>query len=198
MGDDGAQLFTDTPHPYNVIHHRNGTEILNMFQDMFSWPIKSHISLDFCEKYLFLYFSPEETIPVIPKLRASPGSVPPLSLLVPGEGDGPGEAVGEHVEDGQLDVGDEDPLLSALLLHVPEVRHPLQSPGRQTTVELLLVRQPEWETVKFTFYSSPTLGLFLRPNKLWISFLQREICFASQFHSISCLGRRQEWRRRFL
>ena len=153
-------------------------------------------------KILISLFSPEETIPVISNLRASPGSVPPLSLLVPGEGDGPGEAVGEHVEDGQLDVGDEDPLLSALLLHVPEVRHPLQSPGRQTTVELLLVRQPEVETDVVICcrgnVGSSASGLFLRPNKLWISFLQRENFFASQFHSISCLGRRQEWRRRFL
>ena len=77
-------------------------------------------------------------------IKALPGSFPPLALSVPGEVDGPGEGVGEHVEDGELDVGDEHPLLRALLLDVPEVRHPLQGPGCQHTVELLLVRQPEW------------------------------------------------------
>ena len=92
-----------------------------------------------------------------------PGSVPPLALSVPGEVDGPGEGVGEHVEDGELDVGDEDPLLRALLLDVPEVRHPLQGPGCQHRVELLLVRQPEC----------------LRPNKLWISLFLQSFSFCS-------------------
>ena len=76
------------------------------------------------------------------EIKALPGPFPPLSLPVPREADGPGEAVAEHVEDGELDVGDENPLLSALLLNVPEVRHPLQGPGCQHAVQLLLVRQP--------------------------------------------------------
>ena len=72
-------------------------------------------------------------------IRALPGSFPSLPLPVPGQGDGPAEGVGEHVEDGELDVGDQHPLLSALLLSVPQVGHPLQGPGCQRTVELLLV-----------------------------------------------------------
>ena len=73
------------------------------------------------------------------QIKALPGPLPPLSLPVPGEADGPGEAVAEHVEDGELDVGDQDPLLGALLLDVPQVGRPLQSPGCQHADMLLLV-----------------------------------------------------------
>lgn len=74
------------------------------------------------------------------EIKALPGPFPPLSLPVPREGDGPSEGVGEHVQDGELDVGDQDPLLRALILNVPEVRHSLQGLGCQHAVELLLVR----------------------------------------------------------
>ena len=73
------------------------------------------------------------------EIKALPGPFPPLSLPVPREGDGPSEGVGEHVQDGELDVGDQDPLLGALLLDVPQVGRPLQSPGCQHADMLLLV-----------------------------------------------------------
>ena len=44
-------------------------------------------------------------MPPCEQIKALPGPFPPLSLPVPREADGPGEAVAEHVEDGELDVG---------------------------------------------------------------------------------------------
>ena len=62
----------------------------------------------------------------------TPGCIPETgSLPVPGESDAPGQAVGDHVQDGELDVADDESLLLAPLLGVPEVSPPLQGPGSQ-------------------------------------------------------------------
>ena len=73
----------------------------------------------------------------------SPSSLYLFLLPVAWQRDGSGEGVTEHVLDGELDVADEEPLLGVPLLSVAKVCRPLQRPGRQRGVELLLVRQSE-------------------------------------------------------